>query len=103
MFRELYSNKVTPKNEIFFNGNWGSELLFKARNNLFEINERTYRFNERKEKSCYICNMAVNETLDHLMTECPTYDQDRVGIMREYKEFLGEAKFREIISVDDNG
>ena len=100
---KLYSNKVTPRKEVFFNGNWGSELLFKARSNSLEINERTYRFNERREKTCYICNMAVNETLDHLMTECPTYDQDRVGIMREYKEFLGEVKFREVISEDDNG
>ena len=41
--RKFYSNKSTPKKEVFFNGNWGSVLLFKARSISLEINDRTYR------------------------------------------------------------
>ena len=61
------------KDRCFFNGNWGSVLIFKPRSNSSEINDRTYRFNNRREKISYKCNMKVNETLDHLMTEYPPY------------------------------
>ena len=30
---KMYSEKAEPKKEIFFNGNKGSSLLFKARTN----------------------------------------------------------------------
>ena len=42
------------------------------------------------KKNCCICSMKVNETLDHLITECPAYDQDKVGIRRAHEEFLGK-------------
>ena len=47
---KLYSNKATLKKEVFFNGNWGSALLFKTRSNQLEINDRTYRLNDRREE-----------------------------------------------------
>ena len=60
--------KASQKHEITFisfaqlnNGNWGSYLSFQAISNSSEINDRTYRFNDGREKSCFICNMKVNE------------------------------------------
>ena len=47
--------------------------------------------------------MGVEETLDHLIVECPVYVIARVKTMGEYKGILGESKFREIINVEDNG
>ena len=49
-----------------------------------------------------MCNMAVNETPDHLIVECLVYNQSKHITMRSYKEFLRETKISEIISADDN-
>ena len=40
-FLKLYSLKGKPKRELFYNEDWGSSLLFKARSNSFEVNDRT--------------------------------------------------------------
>ena len=100
---KLYSSKGKPKKEIFYNGDWGSSLLFKARSNSLEVNDRTYRFRESRDRNCMVCNMRVRETLDHLFVECPAYEQARDGVTRDFKDLLGENEFREIISSDDNG
>ena len=100
---KMYSEKAAPRKEVFYSGNKGSSLLFKARTNSLEVNDRTYRFNENRERLCKMCNMGVEETLDHLIVECPVYDIARVKTMGEYKGILGESKFREIINVEDNG
>ena len=100
----MYSGKHMPKREVFYNGNWGSQLLFKARTNSLEINDRTYRFNGIGNKACQNCTMlGVDETLDHLMVECPAYEQCRDWVMQKYKETLGNERFNEVIYSDDNG
>ena len=100
---KLYSLKEKPKKEIFYTGDWASSLLFKARSNSLEVNDRTYRFRENRDRNCVVCNMRVRETLDHLFVECPAYEQARDGVIRDFIDILGENKFREIISSDDNG
>ena len=47
-----YSLKVAPRRENFYDGSWGSSLLFKARSGALELNDRTYRFNPRNTKEC---------------------------------------------------
>merc|ERR1719154_70437 len=85
---KMYSEKAAPRKEVFYSGNKGSSLLFKARTNSLEVNDRTYRFNENRERLCKMCNMGVEETLDHLIVECPVYDIARVKTMGEYKGIL---------------
>ena len=100
---KMYSEKEKPKKEIFYNGNKGSSLLFKARTNSLEINDRTYRFNGSRDRWCKMCNRGVEETLDHVIVECSAYDTARDIAISKYKGILGDNKFREIINLDDNG
>ena len=100
---KMYSEKSVPQKENFYNGDWGSSLLFRARTNSLEVGDRTYRFNETREKTCLGCNMGVDETVEHIMAECPAYDGDRDKVIREYKEILGEVKFRELVELEDKG
>ena len=97
----MYLEKSVPQKENFYNGDWGSRLLFRARTNSLEVRDRTYRFNETREKTCLGCNMGVDETVEHIMAECPAYDGDKV--IREYKGILGEDKFRELVELEDKG
>ena len=55
---KLYSLKEKPK-KMFYNEDWGSSLLFKARSNLLEVNDRTFRIRESREENCKVCNMRV--------------------------------------------
>ena len=102
---KMYSQKAAPKKEIFYSGDMGSSLLFKARTNSLEINDRTYRYNESRDKLCKMCNRRAEETLDHLITDCSAYDSARDIAISKYKGILGESRFREIIDseVDENG
>ena len=65
-----YSEKEVQKKEIVYNGDMGTNLLFKAGTNFLEINDRTYRFDKSRDKLCKMCNREVDETLDHLTVEC---------------------------------
>ena len=88
----MYSEKAAPRKEIFYSGNEGSSLLFKARTNSLEVNNRTYRFNENRERRCKMCIMTVEDTVDHFIVECPVNDIARVKTMGEYKGTLGDSK-----------
>ena len=102
-WKVIINYKVKDYKFYFFSGNKGSSLVFKAaRTNSLEIKDRTYRFNESRERLCKMCNMEVEETFDHLIVECPAYDIARVKTMGEYKGILRESKFREIINSEDN-
>ena len=100
---KMYSEKVAPMKDIFYSGNKGSSLLFKVRTNSQEVKDRTYRFNENRDRLCQMSNMVVEETLDHLIVECLAYDITRVKTVGDNKGILGKSKCREIINSDDNG
>ena len=41
-------------NKRYYDGSVGSQFLFKARTQSLEVNSRTYRWNENKEKRCSV-------------------------------------------------
>ena len=100
---KMYSSKSHPKRELFFNGNWGSTLLFKSRTNSLELNNRTFRFNEGRTKTCEACRIGADETLHHFMMECHAYTDVRVEFLEGYKSIIGISKFNEVIAGDDRG
>ena len=67
---KMYSEKSIPKREKFYNGDWRSRLLFSARTNSLEVEDRTYRFDESRDKICLRCYMRVDETEEHTLVEC---------------------------------
>ena len=100
---KMYSEKSIPKKKKIYNGHWVCKLLFRARKNSLEVRDRTYRFNETRDKTCLECNMGVDESGKHIIAECPAYDVDRYKVIREYKGMLGEEKFRELVELEDKG
>lgn len=77
--RELSGNKEKPKWEGYYDGSWEAILYYQARTNPLKINERRHRWlrEEGKCKKCRIGGEEVEETLKHVITECPWYDEIR--------------------------
>ena len=103
-----YKKKKYPGKERFYDGNWISSLLFKARTDSLELNDRTYRFNDQRtkacEQGCTTEGRLMDETIRHIMTECEGYSEAMEWAMNEYKLILGINKFREITEQgEENG
>ena len=77
-----YRMKDCPKYEWWYDGSWGSELLFKARCQALEVNARTYRWNDRKTKECFMCACGIDESVYHVIVECEAYEQERSILMQ---------------------
>ena len=70
---EWYQGKARPKSEAFYDGSLGSILLFKARTKSLEVNSRVYRWANEGSKECRMCTWGVDETIVHVLIECPCY------------------------------
>ena len=98
-----YSLKLEPSKEKFYNGNWASSLLFKARTNSLELRSRVYRFEGNGDKTCLACNMGCEETVHHIIVECQAYEEVRVSAIADYVGSIGRDKFNRVISREDDG
>ena len=91
-----YNYKKVPKHEFFYSGDLGSSLLFKCRTNSLEVNFRTYRWNESRSKLCSRCNLNLEETIRHLITECSYYEEEREFFINKAMEILGRDRWNEL-------
>ena len=69
--------KRISKSELFYDGNWAGKLLFKARTKSLELNVRTYRWNENRQRMCMQCGLGVDETVEHMFLEYEGYANER--------------------------
>ncbi|KAF2343965.1 hypothetical protein FHG87_025279, partial [Trinorchestia longiramus] len=69
--------KNVPRFEVFYDGSFGSQLLFAVRCKTLSVNRRTWRWNEGNTMLCLQCNRGVEETVEHLVLECSKYEQER--------------------------
>jgi len=86
---DLYKAKETPRRELFFDGDLGSSLLFKARSKSLEVNSRVYRWMNEGSKLCRMCDVGRDETIEHLVLECPMYANDRREMMSTVTREIG--------------
>ena len=91
-----YKLEEKPKMESFYCGDKKSELLFKARTCSLETNSRTYRWNESKTKLCLKCNLHEEETIEHLLRNCPFYSDHRDTFIDNMKLKVGESEWVKI-------
>ena len=72
-----------------------------------EINDRTCRFNEGRNRKCEMCrNGIINgafETTIHLIVECEAYDNARSRALEQYVDIMGRDWFDEVVSAEDSG
>lgn len=69
---EWYKGKESPKSEWWFDGRLGGDLLFHARN---------YTWSTSHSKECKMCDMRVDETVEHEVLECKRYKRDGMEMM----------------------
>ena len=94
----VYINKDMPRRELFYDGSWESRLLFKARSNSLEIGERKYRWTGA-DKECQACRQLgerIEETLEHVIIECPKYEEERGELMERIIGKIGTREWNEI-------
>ena len=80
-------------------------LLFRTRAGSLEVNRRTHRFNLAKSKLCHFCELRgyeIDETITHILTECPAYESEMDWAVGKFKEIIGENEF-EMKRQDDDG
>ena len=88
---QLYRAKDKPGKDNAYNGTWEASLLFKARTNTLETNERKKKWGGEKEE-CEKCEKRgekIKETLEHVLTECSEYMEERNRLDEKIKNKLG--------------
>ena len=86
---EWYMTKPRPRHELFFCGDFASQLLFRARTQSLEVNGRTYRWSESGSKECKCCDLSVDENVEHIILDCPRYACERERLVSEIIDVLG--------------
>ena len=56
---DSYESKTKSRNEWFYDGSLGSELLFKAKSKSLEVYARVYIWKNEGRKICKLCNEKV--------------------------------------------
>ena len=88
--------KERPSKETWYDGSIGGQLLFKARTQSLELNARTYRWSKNCKKLYRNCNLGADETVLHVIVECPKYERDRAEVIRIATEAIGIEGWRVI-------
>jgi hypothetical protein len=100
---EWYERKARPMSERWYDGSWGSQLLFKARSQSLEVNARTYRWNESRSKVCEMCDLNENETVVHVLVECNRYERERTRLLEVLEGEVGSLITNEWFAREDQG
>ena len=90
--------KDKPGPEKWYDGSWGSQLLFKARSNSLEIGERLNRWRGENAR-CSKCEGGGEErveSLEHIVRECPWYNEERRELERRIIERIGAQEWNNI-------
>ena len=89
---EWYKEKEAPMYERWYDGSLGGDLLFRARAQCMDVNERNYRWSESRSKVCQLmCDMGEDESVEHVVLECEKYERDRMGMMQVILTELGHS------------
>ena len=94
---DLYRCKERPASEQMYCGDYGSELLFKARTRSLHLNARTHRWNDNRSKECRRCAMRADETVEHFMMECGHYSSERTTFIEDIRREMGEVRWTELL------
>jgi hypothetical protein len=100
---EWYVGKERPKCEKWYDGSWGSQLLFKARSQSLEVNARTHRWNVSRSKICEVCDLNEEETVVHVLVECSRYESERARLLRILEIEVGRMEMNQWFARDDRG
>ena len=86
-----------------YNGSWESTLLFKARTDSLEVNEKRNKWGGDKDscEKCEIRKERNTETLDHVLIECPEYKSERLNFETEVKRTIGDREWETIKQGED--
>jgi len=101
----FYRSKEKPSWENFYDGSWGSKLLFKARSGSLEVNGRVARFTDR-DVWCERCSTGGNqieETIEHLISECDRYEDERAIFMGKLQDLNIELNWAQVREREDSG
>ncbi|KAF2346954.1 hypothetical protein FHG87_022292 [Trinorchestia longiramus] len=88
---------------MFYDGSFGSQLLFAIRCKALSVNRCTWRWNERNTRLCLQCNRGVEETVQHLVLECSKCEHEPESLMHVVHEQYGENRWNARCVEDDSG
>ena len=82
---------VACKDIIIILGSLGGNILFRARAQCMDVNERNYRWSESCNKVSQMFDMGEDELVEHVVLECEKYERDRMEIMQVILTELGHS------------
>ena len=82
-----------------------STLLFKARTDSLEVNEKRKKWEGGKDtcEKCEIKEERNAETLKHVLIECPEYKRERTNFETEVIRTIGNREWEAIKQSEDKG
>ncbi|KAF2350678.1 hypothetical protein FHG87_018563 [Trinorchestia longiramus] len=89
--------------ERFYDGSFGSQLLFAVRCKALSVNRHTWRWNKGNTRLCLQCNRGVEEIVEHLVLECSKYEHEQESLMEVVHEQCGEKKWNAGCVEEDSG
>ncbi|KAF2346312.1 hypothetical protein FHG87_022932 [Trinorchestia longiramus] len=98
-----YVSKNVPRFEMFYDGSFGSQLLFAIRYKALSVNRCKWRWNEGNTRLCLQCNRRVEETIEHLVLECSKYECEQESLRDVVHEQCGENKWIVRCVEEDSG
>ena len=101
-----YKVKEKPNKENIYDGSLESTLLFKARTDSLEVNEKKKRWGgetDRCEKCIEDGTNSQIETLEHFIAECKAYETERADFENKIKNRIGEGVWERRKMEDDRG
>ena len=93
-----YKRKQRPEGVAWHVGDVGSKLLYKARTRTLEVNGRN---REGEDPRCRSCRMGVEETVEHVIVECSSYENHRARLMTAIKAAIGEEEWVRRVEEED--
>ncbi|KAF2354371.1 hypothetical protein FHG87_014872 [Trinorchestia longiramus] len=89
--------------EMFYDGSFGSQLLFAVRCKAISVNRSTWRWKEGNTRLCLQCDRGVEETVEHLVLEFNKYEHGRESFMDVVSEQCGENQWNTRCVEEDSG
>ena len=62
-----------------YDGSRGGDL-FCLRAGALGVNGHLYRWNERREDKCFMCDGDAKEIVEHLLVECGAYERESASL-----------------------
>ena len=80
-----YRGRDKPAKSDIWDGSKGSKVLFQARAGVLNVEKRKQKWTSGSDGKCKVCNIGVDETIEHMVLWCSGYREKRERLFERWK------------------